>query len=425
MPSLYDQVATYGLQNIEDVNKFAHLPFYLVKNEIKKNEHWNTWDQLFGSIPWKPNMGPIMRSARPEYSPIAQTFFYPLTIQQEPNKNVYEVSEALEQARLRWQDYDTANFTFLPSFQDFWQNQVKFKSDDMSRQIQISNNMFIRTVAWQVTPYVLFAGNPDLQTAPYDAEGMDDRKSAAWRGANVQNITSGLTLSVMSRALSTIIEDLDAPPFEGTYNTVADNEQIKGKWVLVTSTEMYNNWTFDPLTETKGSVNLDLVFNGFHGSLWGQLTCKFDKYPIRFNDAGAVVNPQVELDQTAQTRGVQPIVNPNYASLTAAPYEVAFLMGADFVKTIGVGAPPKEFVNKDISAKKLYEMNWNGKVFITDQVLKTITDGNGFVTAVDTNARGRLLKLIATTIHGALPGQPRSCIPILFRRQRAPISQNP
>lgn len=422
MPSLYDQSAVTGLTLLENDSKFAILPFYLVKNEIKKNEIWNVWDQFYGSIPWKPNMAPIMRTSRPEHSPIQQTFFLPALISTEPNKNIYEVNEALQQARLRWHDYDSKIFTFLPSFQDFWTNQVKFKSDDMSRQVQISNNMFIRTIAWQASRVVQFAGQNSISACPFDFEGTSDVKNAAWRAANVDQITSHLTLRVVNRALMTLSEDLDAPPFEGLYNKPADNEGIKGKFVLLCSTEAYGMFPWDDTVKDLKSVNLDLLFQGFHGSLWGRITCKFEKYPIRFGRDGAAVNPQIELDETAETHGVQIVNNPNYIAESTAPYEVAWLMGAEAYKTIQVGAPPKEFVNKDISQKKLYEMNWNGRVFVTDQVLKVIKTGANQVTDVDTNNRGRWLKLIATTTHGCLPCQPFYCLPIIFRRARVPVA---
>ena len=60
MPSWYEQPATFALAETEDKDKFAKLPFYLVKNEVKTAPRWNIWDQLFGTIPWKANMGNIM-----------------------------------------------------------------------------------------------------------------------------------------------------------------------------------------------------------------------------------------------------------------------------------------------------------------------------------------------------------------------------
>lgn len=420
MPSWYEQPATFALAETEDKDKFAKLPFYLVKNEVKTAPRWNIWDQLFGTIPWKANMGNIMKSARPEPSPIANTFVYPNNVDVEPTKNVYEVDEALQTARIKAQDFETRLITFVPSFQDFWQGQVKYKSSDITRQIQIFNNQFIRTVAYQRSPLVQIAGVADLTNAPYSDEGQTDVKNAAWRANIAAQVKTNLTLNVINRAQIALEEDLDAPPFEGVNNMPSDNEGLKGKFVLLCDSEAYSMFRYDQTAHDLKSVNLDLLFNGFRGSLWSKITCKLEKGAIRFGADGTIYNPQIVLDETAEGRGRQVIVNPDYASLTKAPFGVAWLMGADAYKSIAVGAPPKEFSSKAIDQKKFYSMNWNGEVYITDQVLRVTTSG-GNVTHVDTNKYGRLLQLIASVTCGCLPGQPRNCIPIIYRRARPEI----
>jgi hypothetical protein len=95
------------------------------------------------------------------------------------------------------------------------------------------------------------------------------------------------------------------------------------------------------------------------------------------------------------------------------------LCGADAFKTISVGPPPREFAGKNVSKKKLYGMNWNGQIDLTDQFLVPTADlGTTPDTSWDMNVYGDYLKFISQTIHGGIPGDARHCLPIVFRRRR-------
>src|SRR5450631_1206135 len=101
MPNYYEQPASFANATVEDKDRFQKLPFYLVKNEIKVFPRWNIWDQLFGEISWEPNMGNTMRAVTPQASPVAQSMFFPQNIDVIPNKNVYQVTESSEDARVK------------------------------------------------------------------------------------------------------------------------------------------------------------------------------------------------------------------------------------------------------------------------------------------------------------------------------------
>jgi hypothetical protein len=204
---------------------------------------------------------------------------------------------------------------------------------------------------------------------------------------------------------------------------------IKGKYVLVCSTELWSSlmWDDDLVGASTGGrrlapANMNLINDGFAGDLWGKITVKFDPFPLRFLDNGAWINPQSVTNNKVVPNSVYTNIITGETT-AAACNEVAFLCGADAFKAISVGPPPKEFAGKNISKKKLYSMNWNGQIDLTDQFLvptESTTDiTNGGAEGWDLNVYGDFLKFISQTIHGGIPGDARHCLPIVYRRQRA------
>lgn len=411
MPNYYEQPASFANATVEDKDRFQKLPFYLVKNEIKVFPRYNIFDQLFGTISWEPNMGNVMRAVTPQASPVANTFAFPQNIDVVPNKNVYMVTESSEDARVKAQRFESQQFSFVPYFNSFWRDHLSFANKDIARQIQVYNNQFIRTNMWAKSPYVYLAGT-GLVTAPTgDLESTltaAGTKTTAWLQAQVPSINNNLSLRTVYRAQLAHREDLGAPPFEGVLNMPKDNEGLKGKAVLVGSTEAFDTFMYDPDTNLLKSINLDLLFEDFNGLLFGKVIYKYDPFPMRFDADGVFIAPEI-YDDTDKKR--KP--NPAYVSLTTAPYEVAWLCGAESCKTIKVGPPPKEFAAQSMSAKKFYSLKWNGEIQLTDQVLITYADGS-----VDLNVYGTQLKMISQCTHGYLVGEPRYTFPILFRRSR-------
>jgi len=411
MPNYYEQPASFQNATVEDKDRFNKLPFYLVKNEIKVFPRWNIFDQLFGDINWEPNMGNVMRAVTPQSSPVGQTFFFPNNIDVVPNKNVYQVTESSEDARVKAHRYESQQFSFVPYFTSFWRDHLQYANKDIARQIQVANNIFIRTNMWAKSQYVYLAGT-GLVAAPtadmnstLDAAGS---KTTAWLQAQIASVKNNLSLRTLYRAQLAHREDLGAPPFEGVKNMPEDNEGLKGKYVIVGSTEAWDVFPFDPDTNLLKSINLDLLFKDFNGLLFGKVVYKFDPFPMRFTGAGAFVAPEIYRD-TDKKR----VPNPAYTDPTQAPYEVAWMVGAESCKTIKVGPPPKEFAAQSMSAKKFYQLKWNGEIQLTDQVLVTYADGS-----IDLNVYGTQLKFISQCTHGYLVGEPRFTFPIIFQRKR-------
>ncbi len=439
MPSFYNLPGQFSNAVIEPTNRFAQLPFYLVHNEVNQYANWNEFDQMYGSIPWQENMGSTMEAVTPQRSPVGRSFFFPNPITTASNKDIYQISESNETAVLYKHKYGSFVFNFLPSFQVFWDTYIKFNSDDIVKQIAVSNNQFIETQMWQGATYVYLCGTGLVGGAPTGtmnaALNAANSKTAAWLVA-LTNGTGGNTGAIQNlrlrdvyRAIMNLQDDLGAPSFNGSKNMPKDNEGLKGMYALFCGSEDWYNFTFDPdiLNKLQGLApcDLNLVFNDFKGKLFNQITCKIKKYPIRFNTvnitdtagvvlwaAGFPIDPEIfdPIDQKWKP-------NPYYTSLISAPNSVAWLLGDSVCKTLKVGPPPKEFATKNMSGDKFYSLRWNGEVRLTDQILITNADGT-----YEMNDFGENLQLKAQLTHGLIMTERRFAFPMIIKRARPSIT---
>ena len=439
MPSFYSLPGQFAPAVIQPNNLFAQLPFYLVHNEINQYANWNEFDQMYGSIPWQENMGSVMEAVTPQRSPVGRSFFFPLAITTSSNKDIYQVTESNEQAILYKHKYGSFVFNFIPSFQVFWDKYIKFNSDDIVKQIAVSNNQFIETQMWFNASYVYLCGTGLVGGAPIGMgnSGLNaaNSKTAAWLVA-LTNGTGGNTGAIQNlrlrdvyRAIMNLQDDLGAPSFNGSKNMPKDNEGLKGKYALFCGSEDWYNFTFDPdvLNKLNGLApcDLNLVFNDFKGMLFGQITCKIKKYPIRYSTTditdvsgtvlwakGFPIDPEIfdPIDNKWKP-------NPYYTSLISAPYSIAWLLGDNYCKTIKVGPPPKEFAQKNMSGEKFYSLRWNGEVRLTDQLLIVNADNS-----VELNDFGENLQLKAQLTHGYLVTERRFAFPMIIKRQRPSVA---
>jgi len=446
--------------------EFKKLDFYLARNEVAQFPKWNTYDSLFGSIKWQPNMGNTLNGLTAMPSPVERITFAPNTLDSFPAKDQFSIGERYETAKLGAHRFESSRFRFLSNFEAFWRDQLQYAHKDIVRQIALANNTFTRTLMYYQTPdaYVCGSGGTanglasqmtlgtniakrafsgdDVRLVDNGADAITTAHSSGgsatitnsggtiWRnefGANNPANTAGnLTLKDIYKAMLHLQEDMQAPTFDRLQNAPKNSEFIKGKYVLICSTEAWSSLMWDADLKAGddgnarlGSANLSLITDGFAGDLFGKVTAKFDPYPLRFADAGAWVVPQTV---DASTHKVVP--NSNYTAISAdsdtiGSYEVAFLVGADAFKTISVGPPPKEFASKSMSAKKFYSMKWNGEVTLTDQFLipnsGTALSDTG---TQDLNVYGDYLKFISQAVFGGIPGDARHCLPIIYKRRR-------
>lgn len=431
MPAYMDQPSIFGNAVVEDVNRFNQLPFYLVHNEVTQFPIWNELDQLYGTIDWETNQGNVMKGVTPQRSPVGRAFFFPNAITQVAKKDIYQVTESVEQASVLAHKYESFQFNFLPSFTAFWERYLQFANKDIVEKIAVSNNQFIETNMWFNATNVYLCGTGLVTGCPTvmgNAAGtVANSKTAVWLIAQVSGsnnnpgVQQNLRLRDLYNGILNLQEDLAAPPFQGVRNMPKDNDGVKGKYVLLCSSEAWMCFTYDPGVAELKSINLDLLFNDFKGSLFGTLTVKIKKYPIRFDitdikdgggnvmwAAGIPIDPEI-FDPTDNKW--KP--NPYFTSLISASYEVAWLLGDSYAKTIKVGPPPKEFATTNMSAQKFYSMKWNGEVRLTDQVLITNPDGS-----IELNAYGENLKFMSKLTHGYLVGERRNAFPMVFQRIR-------
>ena len=441
--------------------EFRKLSFYLARNEVAQFPKWNTYDTLFGSIKWQPNMGNTLNGLTAMPSPVERITFAPNTLDSFPAKDQFKIGERYETAKLGAHRFESHRFRFLSNFEAFWRDQLQYAHKDIVRQIALANNIFVRTLMYYQTPdlFVCNQGLSSQLTLPGSVDkrafssddvrlvdnGADNVTTAidVGGGATVANsggieyrdefchgaanVAGPLTLEDIYKAMLHLQEDVQAPTFERQQNAPKTSEMIKGKYVLICSTEAWSSLLWDADLKAGGDgnkrlapANMNLINDGFAGDLWGKVTAKFDPFPLRFTDNGTFVAPQ-SVDGTSG----KVIPNTNYTTISAtssdtvASSEVAFLVGADAFKTIAVGPPPKEFASKNMSAKKFYSMKWNGEVTLTDQFLipnsGTALSDTG---TQDLNVYGDYLKFISQAVFGGIPGDSRHCLPIFYRRRR-------
>jgi len=371
-----------------------------------------------------------MKGSTPQRSPVGRSFFFPNAVTTVANKDIYQVTEHLEQASVMVHKYESFIFNFLPNFTAFWDTYLQFQNKDLVRQIACSNNQFIETNMWFNASYMWLCGTGLISGLPIAmgniAGNAANSKTANWllgviAGVGNQGVLQQLTLADVYSMCMSGSEDLAIPPFMGVRNMPKDNDGMKEKYVIAISSEDWMNFLVDPLVQSLKPLNLDLLFNDFKGLLFGTTTVKILKYPIRFSTvnildtggdiiyaAGTPIPPEV-FDNTDNKW--KP--NPYYTSLVSAPIAVGWFLGDSYGKSIKVGPPPKEFAAKDMGAQKFYSMKWNGEIRLTDQFLLTLADGSQ-----ELNDYGENLKFRSKLTHGWLVGERRNAFPILIKRKR-------
>jgi hypothetical protein len=432
MPANYNLPRASNLWTVDDVELYQKLPYYLATLEAKLFPVFTVWDKLFGSRPWQKNMGDIMRAVSAEPSPIQTNMFFPNNITEQPKKDVFSIRERTDEARVKRHLYESPYFSFLPSFRDFRKNQIGFASKDIVQQIAVRHEQFIRSTVFHRSPFVFISGKAtsaandgfdstgELVAAPM-GDGNDagtTAKSTAWLQAAINYIGGGggnsdlgaLSYNTIRKAKTVLCEDIQAPAWEGMGNKSVDNKTIAGKWLLITSNEAFEALSFDNTILANRPQLMNLLNDEFSGIIGSHIACRIERFPIRVAADGTIPGPQTYEANPAAYNVGETVPNPAY---NAAPYEIAFMMGAQPYESITVGAPPKEFASGSMGAEKFNALEWNGQVKLTDNVLVNYGGGN-----LDTNKHGEFVQLISSTVHGILPINRRYVIPILFRRRR-------
>jgi hypothetical protein len=411
MPSIIDLSDLANRYDVQNQAQFSKYSVYFVRNAIKYIHQWQVFGKLYGNKDWKPNMGDTMQGVRIEPTPKVRTFFRPNAVTARANKDVFDQRESQERATVRWHKFESKLIYFLRNWQDFIDDQIKPAMADINEQVVYANEVFLRTLFWDRSPNVYICGSGDdtgIVAAPHSGPAgyTANPKSDAWVADKLANVTQSLTPEILENVFLAAREDLAVIPFSGS-PTPKDNDPIAGNYVFVGSLEAFVQMKHTPGFANLRSQDKDYLHSRFRGPFFDNLVWRCEDKPIRFTAAGASHEPEVIDEITGES-----IPNPNYTSLTTSPFELGWFLGGEAYNALKIGPPPKEF-NGGASANKVKGMNWNGKVYLTDDVL--IKDSNN---VYDTNSYGEYLRAQGTLTMGALPARPRNAIPVIYRRRR-------
>lgn len=424
MPAIYNLPRANNMWDQQEVDRYNKLPFYLAMQQAKFYPQWFVYNKLYGTIDWQPNMGSTMKGVVLEPSPIARQFFNPNPITQSPKKDIFSQYERTNQAVIRRHLFESPQFHFLPSFQDFRKKQIQSAQKDIGQQVTTADDQFARGYMFHYSPYVWVCGKLkdadgfELVSAPIGDPSDDGStgKTTAWLQATVAkigNTRDGGTMGLknFAKLLSVFRNDIQAPAFEGMVNTPKDNETIKGNYVFVGDGEVYQNLTFDNHVLTYKDLNRDLLNNEFSGMILGKIVFKAERFPLRIDVDGTTPAPQSYVAGDANAFNLYETI-PNSAYVNC-PFGAGFMCGDAAYEKINVGPPPSEFAGGKISEEKFNKLFWNGEVRVTDNVL--VNYGNN---VLDTNKYGEYLQLISSVVHGIIPLNRRHFVPSIYRRWR-------
>jgi len=406
----------------QQINLYNCMDFFLAKLAVDRRKTWATHSKLVGRIPWKPNLGKLMKGVRKEPSPHLRQFAFPtkLSSANGVRKDVTDVREmtvSTEPARHR---FESQVMNFLPDFRDFMTDHVQAQGEDLEEKKMRFEDIFVRGSIFHNSPNVWLpnkAGGELVAAVPEDgSRDGSTGKSTNWLTANLPSIGNPGNLSLATiNLLTTVVEtDLRVPPFQGTGNAPADNGPLTDKYCLVLDSEAWNQFIFDPFLLANKALDLNIITEGFRGLLFGRVTCKLEDMPIRILADGTFPAPEVrELNVAAYNFG-ETVPNSSYVS---APYSVAMLYGKEGYKSLTVGPPPKAFAGNGMP-DGFGKMFWNGEIMATKNLIIPCVNEDTDEVSYEPNYYGEFLKFISQLTLGILGQQKRNVVPIIYKRAR-------
>jgi len=402
----------------QDINMYSKLPYYLAKATTQFRKNWITWPKLLGKVPWTPNQGDTMKRVMVEPTPTLRQQAFPNLLSQMPKVDVIGVRERTTDAKLRWQQFVTPHFNFLPSFQDFMRGNIAPHRENIDRQILIFEEMFYRTHIFHWSPYVYLCGT-GLVSAPSgegDINGASG-KSNGWLQNNLVNVSSHLSLSEVFRALNEFEESVGGTPYEGTGMPEGQAQALNERFCLVTQSEVWNQFIDDPWIKENRPLNMNIVTDAFKGLFWNKVVTKLERYGYRIK-VDAQFNPTFPAPETIELNPADPEYGrtkplPDYAR--NAQYVVSFLLGGPNYSFIEIGPPPADFAGGGVP-EGFGKMNWNGKVILNKNFLTQCQDANGNIIP-DTNSFGHYLRLQAEASFGIVGDNKFNILPIISLRR--------
>jgi hypothetical protein len=416
----------------QQLDLYNHLDFYLAKLSVERRKTYATHSRLFGSIAWKPNMGPIMKGVRKEPSPHLRQFAFPQRIRNQAKKDVHDVREVTVPTEVYHHKFESPIMNFLPDFRDFMTDHVDAHGIDLEDKKQRYLDIFCRGFAFHAAPFIWVAGRSDANPLT-EAPSSDDQEAiAAGTKGKTQAFLAdmagkvgnpgNLSLTEINAVVTSAEEDLRIVPFTGAGDSAPkDNATPNLMYCLVLSAEAWNQFIYDPWLLANKNCDLNVITNGFRGNLFGRVTCKLEDLPLRMKVDCSFPAPESRVLAPDAYNVGETIISPEFSLISNCPLEWAFLYGGEGFKALKIGPPPAAFANNGLP-EGFGKMRWNGEVIITKNlIMKCMTDDNNV--EYEPNSYGEYLKFISHITLGAIAQQRRNVIPILFKRRRGPGPQ--
>lgn len=418
MPNFIDLPRCTNLWSEQQRGLFYQLPIYMTKIMVDYIQWSARHTKLLKPIKWQANMGNTMQGVRKVKSPILRSQAFPNPITGTPKKDVIEVRETQEQAVLFRQNFESQLMQFMPSFADFLTDHVDKTTEDISEKMEVYAEMFYRTAMFDASPNIWLCGKAVELTAvagwtsPWNGAAV---KTAAMMQALLAQVTQPLTLRAISKLNTVMYSDMRISPFTGSSNGDGTNgSALKHKYCLILGSEVWDNFVHDPYLQENRYLDLNIITDGFQGSLFGRFTSQFEQYELRFLADGTCPPPEtLQANPNAYNFG-EPLPNPDWVN---APFGVAWAYGNEGYKYIQVGPPPRDFAAGGMTMDKFNGMDWNGKVSLTRNVMVPCLNEQSQL-VYDTNKRGEYIQALGDVVLGILPIQRRNVIPIIYQRQR-------
>lgn len=358
-----------------DHDRYNKLDVFLTAFTALRRKDWAIWKQLVpGRLSWKANMGPLMRSVAQEYSPLVRQEAYPKLISETPLTDMHITGERTLDVRVYRQRFKTRDFNFLPDWQDFFKHAV-FEYEDMVRQIAAYENVFLRSRAFHLAPYVYLCGVGlvDAPTGIPTAEGVggkDFGTVANW----LEKPLKPLSMDELIKIYTVGVEEIGMTPYSGSGLPGKANDKIQEVFKLVMHNSDWLRMTTDPYTRENKRLSLDIVTDTLKGKPLGLIETQLERHQLRYAFDGTDISlPTPEIvslsDQQVERYRVRP--NPPYAN---SRYAVSFFIGGNFGSALDSGPPPDVF-SKTVDAVR--GMDWNGKPRWTRKFLIECENGLG------------------------------------------------
>lgn len=402
-----------------DKDYYNKLPYYFARFTAQARPIWQVWKKLItGRFRWQPNMGPIMRRATQEYSPIIRQEAHPTQIDQTPDVDMFFTRERTNDVRIYRKRFVSREFHFLPEFQDFFQH-VDHELEDLTRQITVYEDLFYRTRVFHHSPFVYIAGH-GLIDAPTGIPSSDGStaKSNAWILEQLEKYPpTTMSMKEMFKALNAAETEVGMTPYAGTGKPNGTSKALDQRFCYLLSSEAWNSWVDDPWVRENRKIDVDIVTDQFHGDLLGRVRCMLEDRPLRYKvtesgtgrtlslEAPQISSEAVQEEEKYRTR-------PNNPYSRQSQFEVHYLIGGSNYSILDSGPPPSMFAK---SIETGIGMNWNGKPWMNKDFLTYCKNSDGAVVQ-DTNSWGEFLRLQAQLAMGIAADNAFNIIPVITQR---------